>query len=120
MTHQSFGGRRTLAMAREMVRLPGLDAPYPLPIGFAVGRMRGRESFSGGNKGRELIGSVESTMMRRPLRSTIGPRPRSSKGGSAGSDPAFGFQWAQKWPLIVWNSVGGPNRVLVAFRKTGM
>ena len=59
-------------------------------------------------------------MMRRPLSSTIGPRPRSSKGGSAGSDPAFGFQWAQKWPPIVWNSVGGPNRVLVAFRKTGM
>src|SRR5271166_2503263 len=80
----------------------------------------GRESFSGGDKGREVIGPVESTMMRRPLRSTIGPRPRSSKGGSAGSDPAFGFQWAQKWPPIVWNSVGGPNRVLVAFRKTGM
>ncbi len=32
MTHRSFGGRRTLAMAREMVRLPGLDAPYQLPI----------------------------------------------------------------------------------------
>ncbi len=67
-------------MAREMVRLPGLDAPYPLPIGFAVGRIRGRESFSGGDKGRELVGCVESAMMRRPLHSTNGPRTRSSKG----------------------------------------
>jgi hypothetical protein len=32
MTHQSFGGRRTLAMAREMVRRRGLDAPYDLTI----------------------------------------------------------------------------------------
>ena len=28
MTQQSFGGRRTLAMARAMVRRRGLDAPY--------------------------------------------------------------------------------------------
>jgi len=27
MTHLSFGGRRTLAMAREMVRRRGPDAP---------------------------------------------------------------------------------------------
>src|SRR5271166_280671 len=32
MTHRSFGGRRTLAMARAMVRRRGLDAPYDLTI----------------------------------------------------------------------------------------
>ncbi len=51
-------------------------------------RIRGRESFSGGDKGRELVRCVESAMMRRPLRGTIGPRTRSSKGSERLIRPA--------------------------------
>ncbi len=62
MTQQSFGGRQTLAMAREMVRRRGLDAQ----------RIHGLQ----------IIGVL-------PSRAAASS---SELDGSAGSDPVFGFQ----------------------------
>ena len=71
----------------------GLRGDGPV-FGFRDGRTASRGRFAGSgpradegtgvvfgcDKGRELVECVESAMMRRPLRSTIGPRTRSSQG----------------------------------------
>ncbi len=48
MTHQSFGGRRMLAMAREMVRRRGLDAPYDYDLTIRVSSLDDIDAFAQG------------------------------------------------------------------------